>query len=375
MLRTSPKPRPLSMKYLERALQTTDRVMRRELIKDAFAHHALEVRGMPTRTPGQQVITSIAYKGLAERGFPAGTPFSIDVKAVPSIGVGVVQPSRDVDFVRASERQPITLRDLVRVVPIDSGAVSFVSVDSYTRAAAPAPQGTAKQESTATLSGQMEPVKTIAVHMPVGNNTLQDSPAEVAAIIDDELIYDLIRTEEVQGLWGDGVGENLLGIFNTAGVSLGRTSGGDSITDLALRMMTDIRLAGYQPNAVMIDPLDFEAEFTTDDTNTPRARALTIDEDGNYRLWGMLVVQTPAMREPGTFTTNERRLLVGDFRRGATLWEREENTIRIGENLGVFPAASQFVKNQKTVLAETRVAFRAKRPAAFRYRVTQARVP
>jgi HK97 family phage major capsid protein len=80
------------------------------------------------------------------------------------------------------------------------------------------------------------------------------------------------------------------------------------------------------------------------------------------------VVETIAAREPGSYTTNERRLIVGDFRRGAKLWDRQQKAVQIGW------INDQFTRNQRTIRVEERVAFGVRRPAAFRYRITQARV-
>jgi hypothetical protein len=58
--------------------------------------------------------------------------------------------------------------------------------------------------------------------------------------------------------------------------------------------------------------------------------------------------------------------LVGDYQRGATLWDRERSSISVGF------INDQFIRNQRTILAEARAAFGVRRPGAFRKHETQA---
>jgi HK97 family phage major capsid protein len=343
-------------------------------------------------TLGRAFVESDGYKQFAKNGFPAAremvAPFEgasfhdrksgfgvvpitrkmiSEGKAVPTVGAGVIRATREPDVVRYQERDRLSVRDLVNVSGTDSNSIEYVTISGFTRAAAPVADSAVKPEAALTFGSANAPVRTIAVTMPVTEQQLQDVP-QLQNTIDVELTWDLKKTEEEQILWGSGVGQNLLGVFNTPGVSANRVVAGDTLIDVARRMITDVIVAGLNPNGIVIDPLDWETILLTKGT-TGEYIWVVVTGDNGSRLWATNVVETTAAREPGTFTTNERRMLVGDFVRGATLWDRQQAGMQIGW------VNDQFVRNQRTIRVEERLAFGVKRPAAFRYKITQARVP
>ena len=81
------------------------------------------------------------------------------------------------------------------------------------------------------------------------------------------------------------------------------------------------------------------------------------------RLWALPVVESQSMETDGGDTRN---ILVGDFNRGATLWDRQQNTIATGF------VNDQFIRNMRTIRAEARAAFGVKRPHFFRTIETEA---
>lgn len=340
------------------------------------------------RTVGEAFVNSPEFKQFRESGMPQGNSAPMQIKdihsgripvtrrevlegkAVATIGANVVRPSRDGDFVRTTEQDRLTIRDVVNVGQTDSSSVEYVVLTSTTRAAAPVAESALKPEGTLALGTATAPVRTIAVWMPVTEQQLQDVP-QLRGIIDNELNYDLDKVEEEQIVWGTGVGQNLLGIMNS-GISAARAVGGDTIIDSIRRMITDIAVAGGAANAVLIDPLDMETVVLNKATTNQYIWVVAPGADGAQRIWSLRPVETVAMRQPATLgggpTTLARRVLVGDFLRGATLWDRQQSNIAVGY------INDQFIRNQRTIRAEERVAFGVKRPLFFRYLQTQANV-
>jgi HK97 family phage major capsid protein len=310
-------------------------------------------------------ITPDGRKSIGEGLIPV-TQAMIESKALPALGVGVIRPDRIAETVRWQERQQMTIRDVLNVSRTDSNTVEYTTISSSTRAAAPVAEGALKPEAALAMGVASAPVRTLATWIPITEQQLADIP-QLQNIINVELTWDLQKVEEEQILWGLGTGQNLLGIFNTPGVVAGRTVANDTIIDLARRSMTDVVVAGLQPNAILMDPIDWETAQLAKATTNQYVWAVVTDDNGN-RLWGLRVIETLAMREPGTFTTNERRMLVGDFMRGATLWDRQQAGVQVGWK------NDDFIRNQRTLRAEERIAFGVKRPAAFKFRITQARV-
>lgn len=340
------------------------------------------------RALGEAFADSPEYKSWREAGMPAqnwqGMPVKSihsgrvpvtrkevrEGKAVATIGTAVVRPSRDTDYVRTTELDRLAIRDILNVSQTDSSSVEYVVETSYTRAAAPVAESAAKPEATLALDTATAPVRTLAVWMPVTEQQLQDVP-QIRNIIDTDLTYDLDKVEEEEIVWGPGTGQHLLGIMNS-GITAARAVGGDTIIDSIRRMITDINVAGGSPNGVTIDPIDMETLVLTKATTNEYIWSVAPDSNGVLRVWGLRIVETVAMRRPASLgggpTTLQRRVLVGDFIRGATLWDRQQSNIAVGY------INDQFTRNQRTIRAEERLAFGVKRPKFFRYLTTQADV-
>lgn len=289
-----------------------------------------------------------------------------EFKAVPTFGDAVIEPQRVADVVRVTENDRLQLRDVLDVQRTNSDAVKYTRIVSYTRGAATVANSALKPEATLDLDSVTEAVRTVAVHMPVEEQQLDDYP-QLSGIINGELLYDVNKHLEELVIYGDGVGENFNGILNDPGVLDARSQGGDTLIDIARRGITDVRRAGYEPNAILVDPLDWEEIVLAKGTDN-RYVWVVVTDGATQRLWAVPVIETVAMEDFQGDATERRHLLVGDFQRGATLWDRMDASISVGW------VNDQFIRNQRTILAELRAAFGVKRPGAFRKHETQEAV-
>ncbi len=310
------------------------------------------IENMPqVGTPSQQ----FALKSIHEKFLPV-TEKMVEQKAVPTQGATLIQPDRISEVVRTTAQDRLRLRDVLQVSRTSSSSVEYVLISSTTRAATPVADAAAKPESTMTITTATAPVRTLAVHMPVTEQQLQDV-AQIQSMIENELLYDLRKLEEEQFMYGSGAGQNLQGILTLAGVPL-ITRTAPSATQNIDRIKigaTDVMVAGGEPNGVAIHPIDWEAVVLQKGTDNRYIWAM-IETDNGPRIWGMGVVETVAMKAP---TTLQRYLLVGDFIRGATVWDRQQANIAVGW------INDQFTKNLRTIRAEERLAFGVKRPTFF----------
>lgn len=286
-------------------------------------------------------------------------------KTVPTIGTApvVIEPTLLPELIRVTEHDALRLRDVLNIGTTQSDAVKYTRIVAYTRAAATVARSAVKPEAALDIDAVTVAVSTIAVHIPVEEQQLSDYPA-LSGIINGELLYDLEKHVEELVMYGGGTGEDFLGIINDSAVGLARTEVGDTLIDVARRGITDVRRAGYEPNAILIDPLDWEdvvLEKGTDD----RYVWVVVTEGATQRLWSVPVIETVAMEDFTGSNPEERNMLIGDFLRGATLWDRERSSISVGL------IDQQFIRNQRTILAELRAAFGVRRPGAFRKHVTQ----
>ena len=215
----------------------------------------------------------------------------------------------------------------------------------------------AKPQSSMVFEGHQAPVRTIAHWEAAHRNVLADEP-QLRSIIDNELMYGLRLQEDAQILSGDGTGENLTGVLQTAGIQEYAWSDGavtpvpDTKADAIRRAATLSFLAYYEPSGVVLHPNDWEDIELTKDSQGQYLVAVSVALGGEPKVWRLPVVETPAMPE-GT-------ALVGAFGTGAQLYDREQASIRISEQHSDF-----FVRNAIVILAEQRLALAVKRPESF----------
>jgi len=135
---------------------------------------------------------------------------------------------------------------------------------------------------------------------------------------------------------------------------------GETLIDAIRKVKTDLRKNRVEPSAVLIDPLDWETVELEKGTDDRYVWGLVSDLRGP-RIWSMRVVESDAMTNPAT---GERRVLVGDWKRGAILYDRHDVRLAVGY------VDDDFARNLRTLRAEERLALAVKRPWAFEYIVT-----
>jgi len=296
-----------------------------------------------------------------------------DVKAIYSLtdatGGAFTVPQYFLDpAIDVARQRPRSVLDMINVVPTMADAIQYVRMTARTNAAAVVPEYTGgnfglKPESNLTFDTPTAAVKTIATWVGASRQILQDAP-RLRGTIDSELQYMVQVTLEDQIIAGDGTGNNFTGILNTSGIQLRVMHGSapvgrgqlttDTKADTIRRAITDIRLAFYQPDAMVLNPADAEAiELTKATTNeyVNGGQMATFYDPVGQRIWRVPVVETPAI--PALTA------LVGNFRLGATLWDRMQTEIRVGE------PNDYFLRNALAILAELRAAFGVQRPLAF----------
>lgn len=304
---------------------------------------------------GQQVVESDQVKSLASIKNAQPGRVRIEVKDITSLGTsggGLVTPTRDPNVNRLADRQP-RIRDLLTVLRTNSGSVDYVDQTLRTNAAATVAEGTLKPQSDYTFELRNLPVRTIAHWVKASVQVLDDAP-QLRSIIDDELRFGLAMAEEAQLLNGNGVSPNLDGLVTSA-TAYAPPAGpvaGQMIDTIGLAML-QVANANYVPNGIVMHPSDWM-----------RARLLK-DADGKYllgnpqdvaeqRIFGLPCIATTAMQVD--------KFLIGDFRRAATLWDRQEAAVALSTEDG-----SNFVTNMVTVRCESRLALAVKNGDAMSF--------
>lgn len=307
-------------------------------------------------TWGEQFVQSEGLKAFSETNSRPAR-FRMDVKATITAGsTSGGSPGLPAyrDGLNMIAQRRMTIRDLLPVVQITTGAVEYPQQTDRTNAAAMVAEGNLKPESTYGWTMETVTPKVIAHWVPASRQILDDAP-QLRDIIDTELLYGLGLKEEEQLLNGSGTGENLQGLVTSA------TPYAAPFDPAGTETMLDTIALGILQNALAEEPADGIVIHPSD---WMRMRLLK-DADGKYILgdpatsvapvlFGLPVVATQAMTID--------KFLVGNFRRAATLYDRWTPRVEVSTEHADF-----FTRNLVAILAEERIALAQKNAAALTY--------
>jgi len=213
------------------------------------------------------------------------------------------------------------LLDLVQRIPVASNSVDWITYPAAAPLAAVVAELGAKPEATITASIVTVTLDTIAHYAQASRQLLEDSGA-ARAFIEGELsrgVLDKIEAEIASAI---------------AAATLPAATGADLMAAIRVGMGT-VQSAGFQPNAVILNPADYAA--------------LDIDVFGKTLLgpavsgsfWGLRPVAVGA-QPAGT-------AVVGDFTAAINYLERSDVSVYVTDS-----HASTFTSNVFTFLAEAR---------------------
>lgn len=293
-------------------------------------------------------IKSPAYTQRVKDGVgPAvEVPYNIKTLFQTSAGWAVRDP-------RIPRVQPIATRPLAVVDIIPDGTTSASSViymeeTTFTNNAAETAEGAAKPEAALALTEQTEPVRKIAVWIPVTDEQLDDVP-QVRSYLENRLGFMVRQRLDSQLLVGNGTAPNLSGITDRAGIQT-QAKGADPTPDAVFKaMMLIVSNAFAEPNGAVFHPLDWQDIRLLRTTDGVYIWGNPSDA-GPERIFGLPVVVTTGM--------TQNTALVGDF-------QQCQLFVRSGLELQTGFINDDFQKNRVSIRAELRVAFAVYRPAAF----------
>ena len=254
------------------------------------------------------------------------------------------------------------IRDLLNVIPTSSNSIEFVAdragftnnaASQWNSGASPARvDGGTKAESTLTTELKTASVVTIAHYLNASRQVLDDQPM-LRGYIDGRLTYGVQVQEDNQILNGAGTNGTLTGILNTVGIgNIGdRATSSVTYLDHIRAAILTARLSEYPVDGILLNPTDF-ATIETGKGTDGHYVLINVVQNGAPTLWRVPVIETTAITA-GTF-------LVGNFRMGATLYDRQMVGVRVAEQHD-----TNFIKNIVTILGEERVALAVELPKAF----------
>lgn len=243
---------------------------------------------------------------------------------------------------------PLTLLDLIQIIPTDSETIEYVYEKTFTNTAAETAEAEAAPEGTIDFDDGNVACKWIPFSIPSTRQLLADEP-RMEAWINERLPRGVRTRLQTQIIAGNGEGQNLTGLMNWANI-LSQDAGADTKADLVHKAKTKIVVAtngNYVPNVVGIHPNDLE-RLVLEKDGEDRYYFGGPSYDGVGTIWGMRPVSHPSFTEgnPVVFDVGV-----------AELYVREGITVSVSDSHNDF-----FTKNKLMWLAGGRFAFLVTQP-------------
>lgn len=309
-----------------------------------------EQNGKQPKSIGQLFVESQALKGWRRGAAGPVDQLDIELKALFDTATGWVPETVRLPRVIEIATRPVQVTDLIPQTTTSQSAIPYMEETTFTNTAAETAEGVAKPEATLGLTERTEPVRKIAVWLPVTDETLEDVP-RARGYIENRLPFMVQQRLDGQILVGDGTAPNLSGILDRSGIQT-QAKGADPTPDAVYKAMTKVRVTGRAiSTGAVFHPNDWQ-----DIRLLRTADGIYIwgnpSDAGPERIWGVRVVQSDAL--------TENTGLVGDFNNFTELAVRRGIDIQVSNS-----HASYFVENKLAIRAEMRAAFIVYRPAAF----------
>ena len=280
------------------------------------------------RTLGELFVDSEEYRAYRGRGQSGTVAARMPLNARATITTGTspgsvfVQPDRSFNPAIPAYQTP--LLDLINKIQVDSGSVEYVTYPAAAPLAAVVPEGTAKPEATLTATKVTSALDTIAHYEAITRQAYQDSQQLV-----DWINGNLIR----------GVGDKLeaLAAASLTGATLPTNIGaaGSSLLESIRGGVAKVQMAGFRPNAVVLNPMDY-AELDI----AVLGKTLLGPVIGS-QFWGLTPIPVGAVPAGQAY--------VGDYTSGMTFFYRGETEVYMTDSHSDF-----FLKNTLVILAERR---------------------
>lgn len=353
---------------------TLERTLKRfDVIEAQMGTPLLNGKDRESKSIGHRFVEGDEFKSFKARAWHKGgvslqlgnvfsdSPFelktTIDSTALGSSTPGILIPER-VGSVYYQGMRRTRVRDLIPRRPTSNNAIEWVKVNTFTNAASPQVEGSAKDEAALTFVIDSALVKTLAHWIPATRQALDDA-AWLENAINTELLYGLALEEDEQLLLGDGTGQNLSGLITeSTAYDTALNVAADTRIDKLSHALLQLELLHREASGIVLNPADWRAiTLIKNDIGGANTGEYIMGSPASMAapvLWGVPVALTTAM--------TSGKFLVGDFAFGATVFDRMQARIDISNEHSDF-----FVKNMVAIRAEERLALAVYRSDYFVY--------
>lgn len=301
------------------------------------------------KSVGEEFIASEQFKQLVE-----GTTqrARVEVKNTVTSSSTTVFPDQRPGVIPGSFG-PLTVRQILRSIPVTSNMVNSLREASWTNSAAEASQGSAKNESDATFEQYNVPITTVAHWIKISNQLLADAPA-VVAYIESRLRDGLAQRIESQLINGNGTSPNLSGFTDSGNFTAYTATSDDLLVDAINRIKYTMWAAGNMPDTVIVNPADWGAMERTREGSGSGAYLYGMPGmNAGMNPFGLNVVLSNYLAAG--------KVIVARMADSAVLYNRSGAVVEMGYQ------NADFTNNLITIRAEERLGLGVDRPAGVYY--------
>lgn len=297
----------------------------------------------------EEFVKSEQYKQLVAGNVQRAR---IEVKNTVTSGSTTVFPDQRAGVIPGSF-VPLTVRDVLRTIPVTSNMVNSLREASWTNSAAEVSQGAAKPESDVTFEQYNVPITTVAHWIKISNQLLADAPA-VVAYIETRLRDGLAQRIENQLINGNGTSPNLSGLTDSGNFTAYVATSDDNLADAINRIKYTMWAAGNMPDTVIVNPADWGA--------LERIRESAGSGAYLYGLPGSQAGMNPfGLRVILSTYLQAGKVIVAKLSDSAVLYARSGAVVEMGY------VNADFTNNLITIRAEERLGLGCDRPAGIYY--------
>lgn len=314
---------------------------------------------------GEQFVSSEQFQAFHKLGRNRGTKWATGVVELHSelLDSDAGSPGSGGDLIVPDYRPGIlpilfprlVVADLLAPGNTDSNLIVYMQETFFENNADTVLEGAVKPESSLRFDQAEDRVHKIAHWLPVTEEMLEDVP-QLRSYIDARLRLGVSIAEENKLLNGAASPAELTGILNRTGLRAAEIAGGspDSPNADAVyrQMMGILNDAFVMPDGIVMNPTNWQTIQLMKDSSGAYMGGGPFNLPPVSRLWGLPVVQTPAITA-GT-------ALVGAFRSAAQIFRKGGIRVEASNSHDDY-----FIRNLVAIRAEERLALAVYRPGAF----------
>ena len=262
----------------------------------------------------------------------------------------VVAPTR-VPGVFWDPANPVRIRTLMNVGTTNSNLIRFIQETGGEGGAAMVAEAAQKPQIDKDLATVDRAVRKIASYARVPEEMMDDIPF-LQSYLSTRMMDDLKDVEDTQILTGDNTGNNIEGLITAAATYVDAfTDANATEFDLLRFAVQQIAIKHYRATAILLHPTRV-AKMSIFKDSQNRYLLPSVYTGINPNVGGIPIIENTAIAE--------NSFLVGDFRRGAQLWDRMSANIRFYDQ-----DQDNAIKNMITIVIEERLCNTIYRPNAF----------